>query len=81
MASDSGTSATRTVADPSEERAVTRPLGSTTAEIPFVDATATLRLSSTARARVISNCCSGWDVPKKVALLVCTVTSCAPRLT
>lgn len=45
---------------------------------PFVEATTTARPVSAARARVMANCCSGWSVPTKVALLVWTTTTCAP---
>lgn len=75
------TSSTRVAVSPVGARRTTWPSGPMIAETPLVEATAMLRPSSRARARVISNCCSGWEVPKNVALLVCTVTISAPPRT
>ena len=55
------------------------PSGAITPETPFVAATTTYRPVSMARSRVIANCWSIWSVWMNVALLVCTVSSCAPR--
>jgi hypothetical protein len=47
--------------------------------MPLMAATTTQRPVSCARRRLISNCCASWPVRLNIALLVCTVTSSAPR--
>src|SRR4051794_27930911 len=61
--------------------ATTCPEASTMAEMPLVDGMSTHRPVSMARSREILNCCCGCDVPVKLALDVCTTSSCAPPAT
>jgi hypothetical protein len=65
----------------SSDRRTTDPSGATTALIPLVAATTTVRPCSTARSRLIASCWALSSVYPNVALLVCTTSMPAPSRT
>src|SRR4051794_12151416 len=74
-------SSTNTAGVNSSDERWTDPSGATTAEMPLVAATTTLRPNSTARSRLIASCWALSSVYPKVALLVWTTIIPAPPRT
>src|SRR4051794_35690305 len=74
-------SSTKTAGVNSDDCRTMLPSGATTAEIPLVAATATVRPNSTARSRLMASCWALSSVYPKVALLVWTTIILAPPST